>query len=84
MIILLILLFLGVYFLGVPLLTGYLMRSSWKARKKADFLQKKVPYYKDPVWLIINLIISFIVLSLLFYLVITIFDASFHNLASYT
>ena len=59
----------AVYFLiGVPKLTGFLMKIIWKTRGKEEYLKNKTPYYKDPLWFFPCLILSITVLCYIFYL----------------
>jgi hypothetical protein len=60
--------------LGISRLTGIFMKFIWRKRKKEEFLKNKVPYYKDPLWFFLSLLLSVLILGYLFYALLILFD----------
>jgi hypothetical protein len=54
-------------FILLPLISGIIMKTFWKIRKKTEYLSNNYEYYKDPIYFIISLLISLIIITSLFY-----------------
>jgi hypothetical protein len=66
---------LGIFLLiGVPILTGLFMKMLWIILGRQDFIKDKKPYYKDPLLYFPCLIGSIIILVVIFYCLILLFD----------
>jgi hypothetical protein len=67
-----------------PKLVGLLMKFIWRRQNKEDYLKNNTPYYKDPVLYFPCLILSIIILSYMFYLLLLLFDKLIPNWGLYT
>jgi len=52
--------------IGTMATINWLMRLVWRMRNKQEYIQQKMPYYKDPWWFILCLIISIAVVTSIF------------------
>ncbi|HEY4788639.1 MAG TPA: hypothetical protein VIH57_21460 [Bacteroidales bacterium] len=69
------LIYLGVLLvIVVPILTGLLMRFSWRIFGKQDYIKNGIPYYKDHLLYFLCLLVSIGITLLLFYLSLILFD----------
>lgn len=66
---------LGIFLLvGVPILVGVLMKFVWRRLNKEEYITNKTPYYKDPVWFFLSVLVSIVILGYVFYLLLVLFD----------
>ena len=70
--------------LVTPIILGILMRFAWRRRGKQEYIQNKMPYYKDPILFFPLLILSIIIACFFFYLLLILFDKLFFEAGSIT
>ncbi|MCD6012434.1 MAG: hypothetical protein K0Q79_2296 [Flavipsychrobacter sp.] len=68
---------------GVPILTRLFMEYIWRKKGKRKFIEKKTPYYKDPIWFILCMITSFVIVTIVFFFVLIFFDKLFPQYGFY-
>lgn len=76
-------LFLVFLLIGVPLLTGFFMKTLWRILKKETFISNNSPYYKDPLLYILSLISSVAIVVVIFYFSLLLFDKLNPNFGFY-
>jgi hypothetical protein len=69
--------------IGVPILTGIAMKILWRILGKEDFIKNKKPYYKDPLLYFPSMIGSIVILVLIFYFSLILFDKLYLNFGYY-
>jgi hypothetical protein len=69
---------------GIPIVSGILMKIIWTRVGKEDYVKSKAPYYKTPVIYFIVLIISAVIVFLIFLLLLNIFGVLFPNFLEYS
>ena len=69
---------LGIFLIVLtPALTGLLMKAYWRSTVKKQNITDKKPYYKEPIPFLIGVVISIVVLTGVFYLLLILFGAIF-------
>ena len=63
---------------------GILMKFAWRKRGKWEYIQNKMPYYKDPILFFPLLILSIMIACFFFYLLLILFDKLFFGPGSIT
>ena len=56
--------------LGVLIFTGFIVKVFWKFAGKQGYIDKGVPNYKDPFALIISILISVILTTIIYFLIV--------------
>ena len=73
----------GIFLLiGVPVFTMLFMKAYWKLSNQEEKIQNQLPYYKEPLPFLINIILAVCIVILVFYFFISILnfpDFSYSN-----
>jgi NADH:ubiquinone oxidoreductase subunit 5 (subunit L)/multisubunit Na+/H+ antiporter MnhA subunit len=69
--------------IGVPILSGFFMKTLWSILKKETFINNDSPYYKDPILYILSLIGSVAIVFVIFYFSLLLFDKLNPNFGYY-
>lgn len=65
--------------IGTIFLSGVFMKTYWRLINKGQNITDGKPYYKEPLPFLISVILSIVMLSGLFYFLLTLFDKTFDN-----
>ena len=80
----LLIVFLVFILIGTFILTRLFLNIYWKLSGKSQNIEAKIPYYKDLLPFLLTIIMSVIITSFIFYLLLILFDKLYPNFLEYS